>query len=198
MSLLEQFTDVVLKQALPQASQKTGVDPDAAGQVMPVVVGALLNGLQKNASQVNGAEALASALEKHDGSLLNSLNKLSDDKIMSDGQKIITHILGAKKEETETMLAKTAGIEPNQVSTLMAMAAPALLAMLGREKNEKGLDAAALAGLVTEETTRVKQDAPAAMSGILGLLDKDGDGSVTDEILEAAGKRLFGSIFRKR
>lgn len=114
------------------------------------------------------------------------------------GKKILGHILGGKQTQTEAALAKSAGIDQGQVGQLLAMAAPMVLASLGRAKREQGLDASALAGLVTQESASVQQMAPAEMSGLMQFLDQDGDGDFKDDMLEAAGKKLLGGLFGRK
>lgn len=195
MSLMDQLTDVVVGQMSQQAAQKTGLNEGLAAQLMPMAMAALMGGLKKNAAQPNGADALAGALDRHDGSLLNNLGQLADDNTLADGQKILGHILGGKQAQTERALAKSAGVNQDQVGQLLAMAAPMVLASLGRAKREQDLDASALAGLVTEESVRVQKVAPSELSGLMQFLDQDGDGDFKDDMLEAAGKKIFGGLF---
>ena len=176
MSLMDQLTQVVASQLAPQASQKTGMNQNLAAQMMPMAMAVIMNGLKKNASTPQGAEALSRALENHDGSLLNNVSKIGDDNVLADGQKILGHILGGKRSQTEAALAKSAGVNQDQIGSLLAMAAPAILASLGRAKREQGLDSSALAGLVTEEGVRAQKAAPTQFGGLMNFLDADGDG----------------------
>lgn len=198
MSLMDQLTEVVVGQMAGQAAQKTGLSEGLAEKMMPMAMAALMAGLKKNASQPQGAQALANALERHDGSLLNNVTGLANNDVLADGQKILGHILGGKQSQTTQALAKTAGVDQGQITQLLAMAAPVVLASLGRAKREQGLDASALAGLVTEESMRVQKSAPAELGGLMGFLDQDGDGDFKDDILEQAGKQLLGGLFGRK
>lgn len=198
MSLMDQLTDVVVGQVSQQAAAKTGLSESLAQQMMPMAMAAIMAGLKKNAAQPAGAEALAGALDRHDGSLLNNVSQLGDDNVLADGQKILSHILGGKQAQTEQALAKTAGVDQGQVGQLLAMAAPAVLASLGRAKREQGLDVGALAGLVTQESMRAQQAAPQELNGLMSFLDQDGDGDFKDDLLEAAGKKLLGGLFGRK
>ena len=195
MSLMDQLTQVVASQLAPQASQKTGMNQNLAAQMMPMAMAVIMNGLKKNASTPQGAEALSRALENHDGSLLNNVSKISDDNVLADGQKILGHILGGKRSQTEAALAKSAGVNQAQIGSLLAMAAPAILASLGRAKREQGLDSSALAGLVTEEGVRAQKAAPTQFGGLMNFLDADGDGDFTDDLMEGMGKSLMNGLF---
>lgn len=198
MSLMDQLTETVMAQISEQASQRTGLDNNLVKQMMPAAMGALMGGLKKNASTPQGADALASALDRHDGSILDSLGNLASDDSLADGKKILGHILGGKQTQAEAALAKTAGASQSQIADLMAMAAPAVLGALGKAKKQEGLDPSRLAGLVKEESQRVQQQAPKELGGLMNFLDQDGDGDFKDDLLEQAGKKLLGGLFGKK
>ena len=198
MSLLEHLGGVVAQQMSHSAAAKTGVDEGVAAKMLPVAMAALMGGLKKNASDAQGAEALARALDRHDGGLLNQISRVGDDDVLADGQKIVGHILGGKQGATQLALAKAAGVDEAQVGQLLAMAAPALLGALGRARREQGLDVAALAGLVTEEGVNAQRAAPPELGGLLGFLDQDGDGDFKDDMVAAAGKSLIGGLFGRK
>lgn len=197
MSLMDQLTDVVTSQMAGEASKKTGLDAGMVEKLMPMAMAAVMGGLKKNASRPEGAEALSSALDNHDGSLLNDVSRLGGDDVLADGQRMLGHILGGKQQKTEAALSKAAGVDQGQIGQLLAMAAPMVLASLGRAKKEQGLDAAALAGVVNEESVRVQQKAPAEAAGLFQFLDQDGDGDFKDDLMAAAGKRIFGGLFKR-
>ena len=198
MPLLDQLSDLVVSQMSQQAEQNTGISAGAAEKLLPMAMATIMGGLKKNASNAAGAEALSNALDKHDGGLLDDLARLGDGDVQADGKKILAHILGAKQSQTEQALARTAGVNQDQIGQLLAMAAPMVLASLGKAKRDNGLDASALSGLVTAESARVQQAAPAEIGGLMSFLDQDGDGDFKDDVLEAAGKKLLGGLFGKR
>ena len=197
MSLLEQLSQVVTQQAVGAAATKSGLSEGMAAKMMPMAMAVLMKGLKNNASSPEGAEKLARALEKHDGSLLNDVDRLGDDAVLADGKNILGHILGGKLSGVEMALAQAAGANPDQVKNLLAMAAPAVLASLGRAKREQGLDVAGLSGLLAEEGVRAEREAPSELGGLMGLLDRDGDGDIKEEAL-AIGTKMLGGLFGKR
>ena len=198
MSLIDELTQIVSAEVTQQTSQKTGLNQNVAAQMMPMAMAVLMNGLKKNAATPHGAEALSNALENHDGGLLDNLGSLSDDNVLADGQKILDHILGAKRGQAETALAQAAGVKQDQIGSLLAMAAPAVLASLGKMKREQGLDASSLAKLVAKEGAHAQTAAPNELGGLLQFLDADGDGDFKDDLLEGVGKSLLNSFFGKR
>lgn len=197
MSLIEELGKAAFSQMTRNASAKTGLNEGAIAALMPMATAMLMNGLKKNVAQPGGAEALARALAKHDGSLLNNLSRSADADVMQDGTAILGHILGGKKGQAEQALAKAAGADPDQIAKLLAMAAPAILAGLGKAKREQGLDPDALARLVKSESQRAETAAPKELGGFLKWIDTDGDGRIDDNIAELATKGLAGLFTRR-
>ncbi len=198
MSLMEQLSDTLVSQLSGAAARKTGLDQNAAASLMPLAVAALMGGLKKNTTSDNGAAALASALDHHDGGLLNNLQRVQDDDVMADGTKILGHILGGRQGVTERALAKTSGADSAQVKQLLAMAAPVLLGALGKQKREQGLGAGDLAALITQERQTLSDRAPREVGGLMQFFDADGDGDIQDDLVAQAGKSLLGGLFGKR
>jgi hypothetical protein len=195
MSLADQLTKVVAMQMAGNAAQKTGLSEAMVAKLMPVAMAAVMGGLRKNAASPGGAEALAKALTKHDGGFLNNLGKASDDSAMNDGRKILGHVFGGKQNELESALAKAGGgASQKQINDLLAMAAPAVLASLGKAKKEQGLDVGALTGLLNKEAKTAQ--AARADLGMLKFLDADGDGDVTEEVM-GLGKKILGGMLKK-
>jgi hypothetical protein len=198
MSLMDQLTEVVASQVTKSAAQKTGMSEAMTAKMMPIAMAVLMNSLKANAQRPDGAAALATALSKHDGALLNHIDRVSDDNVLADGQKILGHILGGKQQQAEQALAKSAGgMDASQMSALLAMAAPIVLGALGRAKTERNLDNAGLAGLLQEEGQRARQAAPKELSGLMGMLDADGDGDIRNEAM-GIGKKLLGGLFKRK
>ena len=198
MSLMDQLTQVVASQMAQSAAKKTGMSEGMAASLAPLAMSVIMSGLKKNTANPAGAQALSNALDNHDGGLLDNLSNLSNDDVMADGQKILGHILGGNRANAEDQLSKMAGgASRDQVSQLLAMAAPAVLGALGKAKREENLDVSALTNLVTQEGQRAQQAAPSELSGFMAMLDSDGDGNLNNEAM-GIGKRLLSSLFGRK
>ena len=84
-----------------------------------------------------------------------------------------------------------AGIDPAKAGMLLSMLAPLVMGALGKAQRDGKLDPGGLAGMLGGEQQRAADAAPGVM-GMLGkFLDRDGDGSVMDDIGGMLGK-TFG------
>lgn len=175
--------------ALAQVSKQLGADDATTKNAINAALPVLMGALAKNASNPDGAAALATALQKkHDGSILDNLQgALGNAAIGAAGAGILKHVLGGKQSVAAEGVAKASGLDPAKAGALLTMLAPVLMGALGKAQRSGGLDAGGLATMLGEERQRMS---PAA-GGLLALLDRDGDGSVVDDVLGMAGK-LFG------
>ncbi len=196
MSLIEMLGKAAFSPMSQNAAKKTGVNETAIAALMPMAAAILMNGIKKNVASPGGAEALAKALTKHDGNLLNNLGAAADDNVMTDGRAILGHILGGKQSATEATLAKATGLGQAEIGKLLAMAAPVVLAGLGRAQRQQKLNPAALADHVRAESAKAQQAAPTELTGMLKWLDTDGDGRIDDNLADLAQKGLSG-LFKR-
>lgn len=114
----------------------------------------------------------------------------------TDGEGILGHILGNKRGAVEQGVARSSGLDAGTVGKLLPMLAPLVMGALGRAKKEQNLDAGGLASMLNQERSRVEHDTPGMQEGgLLGMLDMDDDGDITDDVAKLGG--MLGSFFSK-
>ena len=180
---------------LKTLSNMLGADEKTTDRAVGAAMPALLGALSRNAGSGGGADALAGALDRdHDGSILDDIGGFLAGGDTSGGAAILGHVLGSREPAVAANVARSSGMDLGSVQKLLPMLAPLVMGMLGREKRQSGLDAGALASQLFGAQNQLEKDAP----GMLGaLLDADGDGDSTDDILEL-GAGLLGGMFGKR
>jgi hypothetical protein len=184
-----------------QLAQAIGADQSLTQKAIGAALPAILVAMNRNTNSNQGAEALAGALDRdHDGSLLDNIGgflsgALSGGKA-TDGGGILGHILGAQTPQVEQGIAKASGLSMAQVSKLLMLLAPIVMAALGRAKRQSNLDSAGLSGILGEETARAREAAPSGLLGALaGFLDSNKDGSIADDLMKQAGQAALGKLF---
>jgi hypothetical protein len=174
-----------------------GADQAATQNATRAALPLLLGALQRNASSPDGAAALQGALERdHDGSILDSLGDLIRDPSITSGAGILKHAFGGKQQAVEQGVGQSSGLNPAQVSRLLATLAPMVMGMLGKARREKELDANGLADMLAGERRAAESSAPdlASLAGL--LIDSDGDGLDLGDISKIGGS-LLGNLFKK-
>jgi len=191
-SLLNTLTQQLGGDALQQISSQLGTDPastqTAVGAALPLLLGAL----GRNTASPDGAAALSTALQQHDGSVLNDLSGfLSAGGDTQTGNAILGHVLGGKQDAVANGLSQVSGLNAGSSSQLLAMLAPVVMGALGKTQQEQGLNAGGLANLLSGE----QGHADSMLGGLASqLLDANHDGSIVDDVV-AMGSKLLGGLF---
>lgn len=176
---------------LAALSRQLGTDEDTTGRAVSAALPAMLGALARNTAQESGAQAFAGALDRdHDGSILDDIGGFLGSGQSSTGDAILGHVLGGRRDMVASNVANSAGLDLGLVQKLLPLLAPLLLGYLGRTKRQQGLDAGSLAGMLGGATRQMDSSSP----GLLGsLLDADGDGDATDDVLRL-GSSLLGGL----
>lgn len=200
-----QLTETVMSQITQQiGASNTQQTANATGSILDVLVGQLA----KNAQTQDGSSALANALEKdrHE----NVMDNLSDflggslqqqaprASRAANGSGILKHILGDKMGGVADMISNVSGLNTQQSGGLMEILAPIVMGSLGKAKQTNNLDAGGLSDLLggilnNQRQQRKQSSGNPTMDMLSNFLDKDGDGSIVDDV---AG--MLGNFLRKK
>ena len=173
-----------------QTNQPQNKTQDVLTMALPV----LMQAMRRNAATPQGTEGLLGALSsKHDGSILDNLGGLFgggvDDNVMSDGEKILGHVLGNKQQNVTSALGAKSGMDANSVAQILKVAAPILMGVLGNQAKQQNVSSpngieGLLRGLFKGNSPQQEQ------SFLESILDADGDGSIINDV---AGMVLGGN-----
>ena len=192
---------------IDQLSSQIGAGRQQTTTAAQGIMSTLISGLAKNASTPEGASSLANALDRdHDGSMLNDLMGMLTGGMQAQPQQsralngagILNHILGDRQNGAVDMISKISGLDSSKTGNLMTTLAPMVMSMLGRQKQQQGLDVGSLVGLLSGTVNQQNQAGNPLMNMANRFLDKDGDGSAIDDIAGMVGKNLLGKLFGGR
>lgn len=157
MDLMQMLQGQLNDDVLGQISEQIGAKPEQTATAANGIFASLLGGLANNAASEGGLSSLLGALDKnHDGSVLDDLGGLVGGLLQSGGQGdgatnglgILGHILGDKQEVVAQQVSQSSGLNMNQVMKLLPVLAPIVMGVLGRAKNQGGLDLGNLASIL--------------------------------------------------
>lgn len=176
--------------AVGQIAQQLGVDQQTAQQGVQAALPVLLGALAHNSQTPEGASALSSALDNdHDGRVLGDVSGAISGYQSGPGAAILGHVLGGQGDAIGNLVGQQLGGANG--GALLQMLAPIVLGYLGQQKQQNGLDAAGIAGMLLGG--QQQQQAPQA-GGLLGmaaqLLDQNKDGSAVDDLMGMAARFL--------
>ena len=187
---MNNFVDLLMQQLGGSTAEKLSTQLQATPtqtqqgleQFLPIMVEAM----SRNAQNESGAASLFNAVKKdHDGSILDNLGGLlGSSNLSSTGSGILRHVLGGKNNKVAEFISKSTGMNASQAANLMQMAAPLVMGMLSRQQKQNNMNPTDMSEMLRRSTSEVKQTDPKNMGLIERMLDRDGDGSVMDEVGE--------------
>jgi hypothetical protein len=182
---------------LEQLGRQIGADPATTEHAVQTAVPLLLGGLARNSAQPEGSAALGRALQNHDGSLLDNLGGLLSNPASGKGAGILGHIFGGKRDTVEQGVGQATGLNGQQVGKLLMILAPIVMAALARKQGQtRTADApqadagGGLGDVLKRESEEAAQRAPGGLGGLMGMLDRDGDGNPLNDLGKLGG--MFG------
>ena len=186
-------------QAMVQSvSQQLGLNKNEASSAIGAALPTILAGLTRNAQTSEGAQSLNNALEtKHDGSLLDNLGSIlggngNIQALQQDGNGILKHIFGNQLGGVEQNVSQKSGIGLDKIASLLPILAPIVMAYLGKQKQQNSVSAGGLGDLLGSLLgggASQSKSSGGIMDLVTGILDKNNDGNVFDD--------LIGGFFKK-
>lgn len=165
-----------------QMAKQLGAEDNQVQSAIEMALPALLQGLQRNVADPQGAESLANALQRdHDGGILDDLMGFLSNAQQGPGAGILRHVLGDKREVVQQGIGQATGISPSQIGGLLEMLAPVVMGVLGKTTRQQG--AGGLMELLGQATGQMQQQQPQAFNLVNMLLDQNRDGNVMDDMV---------------
>lgn len=189
MNLMDLISGSPGNQVTEEASNRFGLQKGQVGALLAVAAPLIISALRRNAQDPTEAENINSALQKHDGSVLENPTHAD----LADGSSIIDHIFGNKKTQVETRVAQKTGIGMDKIGPLLSMIAPVVMGYVGQQRQQNNVNSGG--GISDLLGGILNQAQPQASSGNMlqdlatNFLDKDNDGSMLDDLMGMFGKR---------
>jgi hypothetical protein len=197
--LLQSLLGALDERAIQQMAGQLGASPQQTHSAVQAALPMVLGMLGRNASNPQGAQALAGALSRnHNGDILsNVLGALGNQQTQSMGGAILGHVLGARQGAATQGLSNASGLNSGQAGQVLAMLAPIVMGALGKQASTQQFNAGGLGSILQGAIGAMGAApgaAPAARSPMAGLLDTDGDGDVDFMDIAKHGMSIFGAL----
>ena len=165
------LTDDVVAKISGTLSESTGTTTTVLGGALPTILGGLIN----KTAEPGGANLIMDMITKggHNGAMLDNMRNLVGDSaqtntLLESGTGILSGIFGDKVSGIISALASFSGMRESSASSLMSMAAPILLGILGKQVAADGLGASGLTNMLGSQKDSVAAAMPAGLGSLLG------------------------------
>ena len=170
--------------AVQQVATRFGLKPEQAQAAITALLPMVTAGVQREAATKGPAGIEAALAGGRHETYIEQPAALADPATITDGNAILGHIFGNKEGSRQVAAdaAQKSGIDPAILKKMLPIVAAIVMGALAKRSRNAGAGGAAGGA------------AGGGLGGLLGgLLDRDGDGSVIDDI----GGMLGGSLGRR-
>ncbi|MFT5262304.1 MAG: OOP family OmpA-OmpF porin [Polaribacter sp.] len=183
--------------AMSQIGKFLGEDESKASAGMAAALPAILGSVMQKGSTQDGAAGIMDLLSGggHDGSMFDNLGSLlggggSTNSMMDTGGTLLQFFMGNKTQAITDLLIKQTGLGKDAMGSVLRMAAPMLIGMIGKQVSTSGLNAGGLMSLLSGQKEFIKGALPEGMGNLLGFADM---GNKAKEAVESVASAATGA-----
>jgi hypothetical protein len=196
IEILPTIMKMISGSGMDELSNKTGLSTTQVTSAAAIALPLIIQAMAKKTEDDKGAESLAKAVSKdHDGSILENLGSYIQNSDEKEGQSILKHLIGKDRTDIAQTIGNMVGIEKEQSMLILSILAPIVMGLIGKYMSKENVSASELSKSLSAEGENVTNAAPDASSLFKSLIDYNGDGEVTDDVMKI-GSQLLGAFLK--
>jgi OmpA-OmpF porin, OOP family len=169
-NLIDAAKGIFTNELVSKASSYLGESENSVVKAMSGILPSVIGGIADKSTSTEGANAIAGmAQEHHSSGILGSIGSFFGNEgggLLNKGAGLLGSLFGENKMGMLTSLISSfAGIKSTSATSLMSMAAPAVMGFLGKHASDNNLNAGGLASMLSSQ----KDNISAALPGGLNL-----------------------------
>jgi OOP family OmpA-OmpF porin len=174
--ILDSLTDLFKTQVLPQASARLGEPEGSVARGFEAAAATIIAALANKGTYTGFKQQIFDLVMRpeNDGRILdNPIGAINGAAGAAPGGgvggQLLSLLFGGQQSGVAEIIGRSCGLRSGSVTTLLGMAAPLVLGLLGRRVREDGLNMSSLWGLVQREASGVLAKLPAGVGSLLGF-----------------------------
>ncbi|MBK8720911.1 MAG: DUF937 domain-containing protein [Saprospiraceae bacterium] len=172
------------------ASGFLGESESGTSSALSAIIPTILGTVTQKASTTDGASGIMDLLRlgNHDGGILDNVSGLltggdQTNSLLSTGGSVVKSLLGDKVGGVIDLISNFAGVKQSSSSSLLSMAAPILLGLIGKKVKSDGLGVSGLMSLLGGQAANIQSAMPSGIaSGLTSLLGLGSLGNIVDSV----------------
>jgi hypothetical protein len=181
-NLLEMVKNYFTSDFTNQASSTLGENTSGISKALTAIIPTGLAGILNKAT--SGSDGANEVYETSKNSVdnISSTSPVSSNESIRKGNMMIGNFFGGAQSGILNSISKYAGIKESSTSSLMSMALPPMLGILGKHAEQNNLSASGLAGFLSSQKDHIMQAMPAGLTSIAGVLGLGSIGSAASSV----------------
>jgi OOP family OmpA-OmpF porin len=175
MDLLRLIKEQITSTAVSKIGEFLGEDTNKVTSGLTAALPAILGGLMQKASTTSGASDLLGMIKNDTqsegflGDIGSSLLGGNASGLLSTGSGFLNSLFGDKLGALTSLIGNNSGLGSKSTSSLLSLAAPLVMGVLGKQVKSQGLGVSGLASLLMGQKDSVKSALPAGIGSILNV-----------------------------
>ena len=199
VNLMELLTSSVGSKLLGPASKFLGESESATNSALGGILPSVLGGLMDKSSDSAGAGAIMDLLSKSDDGILDNVSDIFSggsnsggiSNLLSGGSGALGLLFGNNKlGSLVDLITSSSGMKKSSSSTLLKLAAPFIMSVVGKKVKSMGLDALGLTKLLGSQKEHIASALPSGFGDALGIAGLGG--GLMDKATDAVGDIVGG------
>ena len=169
-NLIDAAKGLFTNELVGKASAYLGESENSVTKALTGIVPSLLGGLTEKAtaSHEGAVEVTRLAKESDNAGFLGNLGGFFDnggDSLLSKGAGLLGGLFGeGKTNMLSSLISQFSGAKSSSITSLLSLAAPAILGMLGKHASSNNLDAGGLASMLSSQKSNIANALPAGLN----------------------------------
>ena len=199
INLLDMLKGQIGDAVISQAGSFLGADNSGVKSAMGAALPSILGSMIASGSTDSGSKGLIDMITKggHDGSVFDNLGSVlgggdATSGFLNSGSGILKSLMGNKLGSVVDIISSVSGLNKGSSSSIMSMAAPFVMGMVGKYVKSKALDAMGLSKFLGSQNKHVASALPAGMGSLLGF-NASGMGDRVEAAADTARETVAGA-----
>jgi outer membrane protein OmpA-like peptidoglycan-associated protein len=168
-NLIDAAKGLFANDLIARASSYLGESENGINKAIAGIIPSFLGGVTEKASSDEGASLVANAArESTSPGYLGSMGNIFDSNsggFLSKGEGLLSNLFGAGKSGLLSgIISNFAGVKSSSASSLLSMAAPLILGLLGKHASGNNLDARGLSSFLNTQKSNISNAIPAGLN----------------------------------
>lgn len=172
------------------ATKFLGESESGTTSALSAIIPTLLGTISQKSTTTDGASGIMDLIRlgNHDGGILDNVANLfsggdQTNSLLSSGGSIVKSLLGDKVGGVIDLISNFSGVKQSSTSSLLSIASPIILGLIGKKVKSDGLGVSGLMSLLSSQASNITNAMPSGIaSGLTSLLGLGGLGKVVDSM----------------
>ncbi len=171
-NLMDSVKGLFGNELIGKASSLLGENQTNLQTAVTGIIPSVLIGLINKAGSVDPHSILSMAKDASQSGILSNFGGLlSNNSLLGKGADMVKSLFGEKTGSVNSMISNFSGVRESSASSLMSMAAPAVLGVLGKHATDTDMSAGSMLSFLNSQKDKIIQALPAGLNlaGALGV-----------------------------